>query len=256
MRMFTPNGGAIRVLRKRRSHRKTQEAFAREIGVSERTLRDIENLNKPIDELQADRIASALKVGRGDVVFATEGPRLVATPPTQSPMPASVHTTRGKQLVPRFDKDTACDVGSGESLYDLACRCDFVIAESRIPMNGEISSYVSELVSLIEAASWMKRERFSKLEAEVEKSQRNCMRHLLVQLRGNDVWTYALHHTKHLPVSDEVPEISSTDVEWHAIVVFDSPGEYGENTVEVDVDNGHPWIIDWDKPMHCPTRRA
>ena len=252
MPMFTPNGDAIRLRRKQRGHR--MKCFAHDIGVSERTLRDIERLNKPIDDALAARIAAVLKIGREEVVFAPDGPRLVVTAPV--PPAAPVHVSRGKQLVPRFDKDSARDVGSGEALYELACHADLVIAEARIPMDSEISGYVAELVGLIEAASWMHRERFSKLEADAEASLRKRMRHLLVQLRGNDIWTYALHHTKHLPVGEEAPETFSTDVEWQAIIVFGPPGEYGENTVEVNVDNGHPWIIDWDKPIVCPSQKA
>jgi hypothetical protein len=254
MQMFTPNGDAIRLRRKQRSRR--MKSFAHEIGVSERTLRDIERHNKSIGEVLAARISSALKIDRSDVLFATDGPRLVVTPPALVPPPTPVHTTNGKQLVPRFDRDSARDIGSGEALFDHASRCDLVIAEARIPMDSEISGYVAELVSLIEAASWMHRERFSDLAPDAEVAMRKRMRHLLVQLRGNDIWTYALNHTKHLPVSDDVPEKFSADVEWHAMVVFGPPGEYGENTVEVDVDNGHPWIIDWDEPLFSPPLKA
>lgn len=254
MPMFTPNGDAIRLRRKQRGHR--MKSFAHDVAVSERTLRDIELLNKPIDDALAARIASALKLGREDVVFAPDGPRLVVTAPAPVPPAAPVTTSRGKQLVPRFDKDSARDMGNGEALFDLACHCDLIIAEARIPMDSEISGYVAELVGLIEEASWMHRERFSKLDADAEASLRKRMRHLLVLLRGHDIWTYALHHTKHLPVGEDVPEKFSTDVEWQAIIVFAPPGEYGENSVEVDVDNGHPWIIDWDEPIFCPPQKA
>ena len=80
-------------------------------------------------------------------------------------------------------------------------------------------------------------------------SMRRKMRDLLVLLRGNNILVYGLHHMKHLPECSEVPERLGTDVEWHGILVFGPPGEYGENSVNVDVDNGQPWIIDWDKPL-------
>lgn len=254
MQMFTPNGDAIRLRRKQRARR--MKGFAHEIGVSERTLRDIERHNKPIDESLAGRIASCLKMDRADVVFATDGPRLVVTPAALVPPPAPVPSTRGKQLVPRFDKDSARDIGSGEALFDLASGCDLVIAEARIPMDSEISGYVAELVSLVEAASWMHRDRFSDLAPDAEVAMRKRMRYLLVQLRGNNIWTYALHHSKHLPVSNDVPEKFSAEVEWQAMVVFGPPGEYGEDTVQVDVDNGHPWIIDWDEPLFGAPQKA
>jgi DNA-binding XRE family transcriptional regulator len=121
MQMFTPNGDAIRLRRKQRSRR--MKSFGHEIGVSERTLRDIERHNKPIEELLAARIASSLKMDRADVVFATDGPRLVVTSAALVPPPAPVLAARGKQLVPRFDKDSARDIGSGEALFDLASGC-------------------------------------------------------------------------------------------------------------------------------------
>jgi hypothetical protein len=78
------------------------------------------------------------------------------------------------------------------------------------------------------------------------------MRWLMVQLKGNDVLVFVCDHMKNLPESDEVVDSRSLNWELQAIIAFAPPQEWGEDSVEVNVDNGQPYIIDWDKPLGFP----
>lgn len=248
MKKFTANGDAIRLRRSQLECGSTQKEFAYKIGISERRLRNIERKNALVAASLADQIANVLKVQRDDIVFSSERPRLVPPPaPALSPQPQT-GAFRGRQLIPRFDQDSAKAMESEDELFTIANHSDVIRSEVRVAFNGETSRFAEELISLIEDASWSRRERFSALDAGTTMSMRRRMRELLVLLKGNNIWVYGLSHNKHLPECNEVPERLGTDVEWHGIFVFGPPGEYGENSETVDVDNGQPWIIDWDKP--------
>jgi DNA-binding XRE family transcriptional regulator len=69
MKKFTPNGAAIKEIRGQLERLSTQKEFAHEIGVSERTLRQIENENLPVSIITIDRMAKALNVHRWGISF-------------------------------------------------------------------------------------------------------------------------------------------------------------------------------------------
>lgn len=248
MNRLTANGKAIRLRRKQHARLSTQEALAFEIGISARKLRDLERKNAPLEARTAERIAELLGAHLSEI----------ATLPLVAPqhMPARKNTLQGKQLVPRFDEDFARFVPNEEALFGIAASADVVKVDIQVALVGETLQYAEELTALVREATWEQRDRFSKLDAVTALTLRRRMRELLVLLKGNDIWVYALHHTKRLPESYEVPLHRGTDVEWHAIIAFGPPGEYGEDSVTVGIDHGYPFIIDWDEPLFCPVPAA
>ena len=40
------------------------------------------------------------------------------------------------------------------------------------------------------------------------------------------------------------PKRDFSKIEMQAIIAFGPPGEYGEETVKVPVDHGHPWVYE------------
>jgi DNA-binding XRE family transcriptional regulator len=83
MKKFAPNGAAIKRIRGQLERLSTQKEFAHEIGVSERTLRQIENENLPVSIITIDRMAKALNVHRGELVFALDSPKIVPSEATR-----------------------------------------------------------------------------------------------------------------------------------------------------------------------------
>lgn len=243
------HGIEVALHRKKHNRFCRQKILAHQVGISERSLRKIEKGNTLQDKVLAERLATALDTTLDGIVFSAAGPKLV--PPSPPPAPVPVDTRfQGKQLYPRFDQEYADLVKSADNLLVSAQRAEIIITEYHTPLNGELTGYADELVALSREAS---RETRGWLDPVDEvRADEICkrMRHLLVQLKGNDVLVYVYDHTKYLPESDEVlPNGRCGDFQFQVIIAFGAPQEWGETNVKVDVDHGQPYIIDWDKPL-------
>src|SRR5687768_16085950 len=75
MKVVTPNGNKIATLRKEQN--KKQIALAKDIGISERMLRDIENKSKPINEQTLVNIATSLKVSPEELQIIEGGEKKI-----------------------------------------------------------------------------------------------------------------------------------------------------------------------------------
>lgn len=256
MQKIRVNGGAIRIHRKWHPRLSRQKALAHKVGISERKLRDIETRNETLNVALIDRIAAALDVRGDEIVFSSDGPKLVPPPARTAPLPPhpTVNWLQGKQLVPRFDKDSARFVRSDAALFESVTKAELIKVEIQTELNSETTTYVEELIALAREASRENRDYFSEVEEPRAKAITKRMRELLVLLKGNDVWVFICDHTKHFPECDEVPVQRTWKVQRQAIIAFGPPGEWGENSVDVDVDNGQPFIIDWDVPLSCPKK--
>lgn len=230
-----------------------QKKLAHELGLSERTLRKIEKGNNPWDIDLAKRIASALDCDLDEIVFSAAGPKLVPLPALMPPPAPAYNRFRGKQLYPRFAKESAKLISSDAELFGSVDRAHVIKVEFHVELDPELAGYADELIALMREASHETRGWLGKIEdfraAEIQRR----MKWLLVQLKGHDVLVFVCDHTKYLPESDEViPDGQYGEFEWQGIVAFAPPQEWGETSVEVDVDHGQPYIIDWDKPITCP----
>jgi hypothetical protein len=75
------------------------------------------------------------------------------------------------------------------------------------------------------------------------------LRDLIVLLKGNDVALYADSHWKFLPERWEEPEIRDPlNMEDQLILAVGPPPEWGETSIEVEVDNGQPRTLPY-KPV-------
>ena len=239
-------GAEVALRRKKHTRHSRQKTLAHEVGVSERSLRKIEKGNTLQNKRLAERIAAALGTTLDAIVFSAAGPRLV--PPSSPPAPV-IDRFRGKQQYPRFDPDSAKLVGSAASLLESAQRAHIIKVEFHIELDGELTPYADELIALTREASRETRGWDALDESRVGEIHQR-MRWLLVQLKGNDVLVFACDHTKYLPESDVVlPKGRYGDFQWQAILAFAPPQEWGEDSVEVAVDHGQPYIIDWDAPI-------
>ncbi len=243
MKRYKTNGRHIKELRERRERCATQKELAYEVRISERQLRLIENRNKEINADVLDRIAKALGVPRQAIVFAIDQPRLVfdsATgPQSGQPQPEN----REPVVVPRFDTDFASVVRDEAELFANARDSHVVVSHVQTKLNVETESYAEELLDLLQSVSWEKRDLLVPVDGREELRLCRRLRELLVLLKGNDVWVYMTRHFKCLPESYLVqPKRDFSKTEMQAIIAFGPPGEYGEETVEVPIDHGQPWV--------------
>lgn len=249
-------GGAVVLLRKRHPKLSRQKGLAHELGISVRKLRDIETTNGLWDKALALEIARCLNCSLDDIVFSAVGPKLVA-PSLPVTAPAVIHRgLQGKQLYPRFAKESASIVVDAESFFTSANRADRVFVQTFMELPSVLADYANELIELARDSSGERNPYPYSLEPNdprVPKIKAR-MQWLLTWLKGSDVHIFVNDHTKFLPESDEVPEGGKWDtIEWHAVIAVAPPQEWGETSVDVDVDHGRPYIIDWDADLRCPT---
>lgn len=250
------NGGAVELLRKQHPKLFRQKTLAPALGICPRTLSDIERLNKVRTVEFAKRMAATLGCQLSDIVYSTTGPTLVPppAPATQPAAPApSIRRCEGKQLYPRFDKESAGVVGAAESFFTSANRADRVLVQYQMELPPDLAAYVVELTELARDVSGERNPYPYSMDPTNPRvpSIQERMQWLLTWLKGSDVHVFVCDHTKFLPELDEAPEDRKwTSHEWHAVIAIAPPQEWGETSVDVEVDHGRPYFIDWDTPPH------
>ncbi len=245
VKRFKTKGRHIKELRERRERRATQKEFAYEVRISERQLRLIENRNKEITADVVDRIGKALGVPRQAIVFAIDQPRLVLTEGDELVAGHAATEEPERVLVPRFDTDIASVVRDEAALFSDAKDKHVVVSHVLTRLTAETECYAEDLLDNLQSVTKENRDSSAPIDGREELRLRRRLRELLVLLKGNDVWVYATTHFKYLPEKDVVSEKRDySHVEMQVIVAFGPPGEYGEDTVEVPIDHGQPWVYD------------
>jgi len=246
MKKVTPNGGLIKQLREQLEKGSLQKEMAHAVGVSERMLRSIENNNASIPIATLDRIATYLSSPRDQIAYAIDAPKLV--PSESVTAQRLLDGLFQDRIIPRFDKDTAyATMDEGRLIHDAQHSEDLTV-QIDVQFTEETSEYAEELIRLLTPLTWSKRDWLAKPTPADEIALRRRVRQLLVLLKGNDVWLYYTHHIRHLPERFELPsEDEPSEMEFRVAMVFGPPGEYGEESMKVAVDNGQPYFLKgWD----------
>ncbi|MBO6667898.1 helix-turn-helix transcriptional regulator [Parvibaculum sp.] len=245
MKRFKLKGRHIKALRQGRERRATQKEFAHELLISERQLRKIERQDLEVGVELLDRLSTALSVPRDELVYANEHPRLVSDNTTAPSVTKQATPCSEVTKIPRFDTDFARATDDETRLLDYAKNCHIVILHVLAKLTAETGQYVEELLDLMQSVTWKNYDLLNPLDGRQELLLRRRLRELLVLLKGNDVWVYLTDNTKLLPESmTEVIDRSNSSMELQTIIAVGPPGEYGEDTLKVPVDNGQPRTID------------
>lgn len=242
MKKITPNGQLIKELREQLETGALQKEMAHAVGMSERSFRSVENSNAAITVPQLDRIARYLKVNRDQIAYAIDTPKLV--PAVNTVTTDWLAELRKDKIIPRFDKDIAyATMDEGQLLKDAQGSHDLTV-QIEVQLSDETSGYVEELVSILTPLTRSKRDWQTETDAAGEIAMRRRMRQLLILLKGNDVWLYTTQHMRHLPERfDLAPPGQPLDIKFRLAMLFGPPGEYGEVSMHIDVDNGQPWLL-------------
>ena len=246
MKKFTPNGEAIKQLRVNLDRLSTQKEMANEVGVSIRMLRLIENENASIPMTTVDRLAKALGVHRERIVYSSGLPAAVTDHDSCASVSATVEALFDDEdkLVPRYDWDIGRATMDDGELFKSARTSQDISFAVETALTEETSAYAEELYSILNAVTWSSRGVLADIDPLDEIEQRRRIRHLLVLLKGNDVWVYHTSILRRLPERHTVaPDDEPCRYQTRMVIALGPPGEHGEETLRVEVDNGQPFIL-------------
>jgi transcriptional regulator with XRE-family HTH domain len=242
MKKVVPNGRRIKEAREQLTKGTLQKEMAPAVGISIRSLRQIENANHPVTIPILDRIASYLHLPKEQIAFAIDSPKLV--PDIPKDVSSIVPDRDQDRLVPRHDEEcaTAC-MDEGALLKD-ACTSHDMKVHIDTKLTDETTACVQELTSILTSLTWTERDCLQDLPATDEVGLRRRIRQLLVLLKGNDVWVYPTKHCRRLRERYTItPEGEKPTFKMRLTVAFGAPGEYGELSRLVPVDNGQPFVL-------------
>jgi hypothetical protein len=242
MKRYKANGELIKKLRQNRDRAATQKEFAHEVRISGRQLREAENRDAAMPRDILERIAKSL--GKSWQAIIVGGAEHTPAGASFSNLPAAQQALAKEPLVivPRFESTSASMTRDEVELVSQAKDNRVVVSHLMTRLATETEAYAEELLELLGSVTWTRRDCLAPMEARDELPLRRRVRELLVLLKGNDVWVYATTHLKFMPESDVMPPKRNWgEVHTQLIVAFGPPGEYGETSISVPIDNGHPW---------------
>jgi hypothetical protein len=119
------------------------------------------------------------------------------------------------------------------------------------------SACAQELIEILDGLSRSKRDILAKIDASAPIAIRRRIRELIVLLKGNDIWIYSTYVLRRLP---ERVTVASKDephtCEFRLVIALGPPGEFGEETLRVPVDNGQPYILPGLRKALAPSESA
>ena len=243
MKQIIPNGPRIKELRLGLERNSTQKELAYAVRVSERKLRQIENESAPISAATMDLLAKNLDVHREQITVQQSALQLVAAD-GGTVFDTILSDLRKEQLVPRFDYDLAYVTMDEGLLFKEASQIYDFVCEIMIPLTGETGHYAEELIAILTSLTWSERSSLDRVTSVEEIALRLRIRHLMVLLRGNDIWIYHTHLFRKLPERHTLPpDDEPNELRSRLIIALAPPGEYGETSVRVPVDHGQPFLL-------------
>ncbi|MGE0056144.1 MAG: helix-turn-helix transcriptional regulator [Hyphomicrobium sp.] len=242
MRKVTPIGCKIKELRELQDRCSTQKEFAYAVGISERMLRKIENENALLSVGILERIAQLLGVPHSQLAFSLKGPQ--AVPLLEVPDLCEALDFSKDRLIPRFEDYLAYACMDEGKLYEEVRNSDDIKTVVKTSLNDETEAYVQELVEILGSLTRDHRFAVPPPVAIDEGPTKRRIRQIMVLLKGNDIWLYEADVMRRLPERDTL-DSDDENCAWSCrkMVVFGPPGEYGETSIDVEVDNGRPYIL-------------
>jgi transcriptional regulator with XRE-family HTH domain len=251
MKKVAAKGADIKALRTRLERLSTQKEMANEAGVSVRMLRKIENENARISLSTASRLARALGVHREQIIFAdadsatlSKGRTVVLELPDFEAEVAKLLANDEERRIPRNDFEYAKATKDEANLYKDAHDSHDVECIIEVQLSDSTSAYAQELLQVLAQQTRLQRDILAKIEPAAEIAIRRRIRDLIVLLRGNDVWIYTTVVHRTLPERDTLaPEGEPREYQRRLVIALALPGEFGEETLRVPVDNGQPYLL-------------
>jgi hypothetical protein len=129
-------------------------------------------------------------------------------------------------------------------LYKEAHQSHDVECIIETPLTEATSAYAQELVEILDGLSRSQRDILAKIDAVTPIAARRRIRELIVLLKGNDIWIYSAYVLRRLPERSTVaPKDEPYTCEFRLVIALGPPGEFGEETLRVPIDNGQPFIL-------------
>ena len=242
-RILTPDGAKIKEIRNDREAGYKQWEVAEKAGLSVRTLRRIENENRPVKEAALRRLAGTLGVPLDVIALSTGTPRLVhQAAGDESPGPAG---NEGGTTIPRYDTTYLHPLeGGAQELVRLAEAAQEIVPHIMVDADPERFALIEELLLMLNRISTRKwsgagpRVPDSYDEMPFPEAGRfKRLAELLVLLKGNDILVCADTHIRYVPEGD-VPRVGDCPCYFQLLVAFILPDEHGDHMAEVPIDHG------------------
>ncbi|MER9202944.1 helix-turn-helix domain-containing protein [Mesorhizobium sp. M0933] len=238
MRRYPLHGKRIKNLREHRDRQSTQKEFSHLVGISERKLRMIEAGHDSAPLEVVERMADVLGVPKESILLIPPRP-----PKTITRSIPSIPKMVDPMIYPRFSEESASATMDPGELLDIGMSSHQVLLEIKGALTKETEGYARELFGIVKSLSREERGPLEPPDGNLQLELRLRLRELLVLLKGNDVWVYTISlHFKFLPESYEPRPFSTRNVCIQGIIAFGTPGENGETSIWVRVDNGHPRV--------------
>ncbi len=250
MKRIIPKGSDIKTLRLRLEKLSTQKEMANEVGVSIRKLRKIENENAPISIVTASKLARALGVHREQIVVEDEDKTVPTERTVVLELPdfaaeiSKIFDRDESKIIPRHDFDYAKATMDEAVLFKDASSSHDVECIIKARLTDATSGYAQELIDILVQQTRSRRNILARPDPVSEIALCRRIRELMVLLRGNDIWIYTTTVHRTLPERDTVqPEGEPRDYQYRLVIAFAPPGEFGEESLRVPVDNGQPYVL-------------
>lgn len=242
MKRVTPNGAKIKRLRLQLERGSGQKEMIHALSIGERKLRMIENENLAIDLPLLGRIAGYLGVSRDSIAYSIDAPKLVADEASKFTS-VSLDFSQDR-VIPRFERDIAYATMDAKKLVQDARQSQDITVAIEVSLDAETGAYVEEFTRLITPLTWSERDWLATESPADNIATQRRVRELLVLLKGNDVWLYQSHHLRRLPERfTEAPPEEPCEFRYRLALAFGPPGEYGEESIYIEIDNGQPWLL-------------
>jgi hypothetical protein len=133
--------------------------------------------------------------------------------------------------------------------HDVECIIESSLTEAT-------SACAQELIEILDGLSRSKQDILAKIDASGPIAIRRRIRELIVLLKGNDIWIYSTYVLRRLPERVTVaPKDEPHTCEFRLVIVLGPPGEFGEETLRVPVDNGQPYILPGLRKALAPSEK-
>ncbi len=250
------NGRRIKELRTNSSSELPQKELAPLCGISERTLRRMENENLRVSILILKRLANVLKVRLDEIAFGTCGSTLVTQINVEAALSKGKESEPETTVIPRHTTASLRPVYTAQALYELAEGSMKVIPHVLIDAPATQLAMIKECLALLKAVSDRRWSCGAPVTADAhddadfpEVSRRARLAELSVLLKGHDIRIAADVETYHYPKS-EASWLEGQKFCWHLVIAFAPPrGEYEEEAVTVPFDAGCDLVLSSEMPF-------
>jgi hypothetical protein len=146
--------------------------------------------------------------------------------------------------VPRMELKSIPRILEVEKLLELAGPWHVIVPHKLVSADAQTSDYISQVLAILQSEIERKQQSDEESPTPASLAAADDLKHLLVLLKGNDIFVYADTHFKMLPERWEIPyKPDPWNAELQLIIAFWPARDLETERVEIQVDNGQPHYV-------------